>query len=121
MQQLRASLRRLCVHARACGHMHCVNTPHSAPPLRCRPSTVCRSAQQLCTNESISRRPPSRFSITALEQGCQRCGRDVYTKMYADEAARVAEWMEGARARGHGLSLECVAVQQLQRPGTPMC
>lgn len=36
-----------------------------------------------------------RFSITALEQGCQRCWRDVYARMYADEASRVAEWLTG--------------------------
>ena len=35
------------------------------------------------------------FSVTALEQSCQRCGRDVYCRMYADEAGRVADWMQG--------------------------
>lgn len=44
--------------------------------------------------------PPPRFSITALEQQCQRCGRDVFTRMYSDEAARVADWLTGAWRRG---------------------
>ncbi|KAL4419793.1 hypothetical protein ABPG75_006892 [Micractinium tetrahymenae] len=41
-----------------------------------------------------------RFSVTALEQGCQRCQRDVYARMYADEAGRVAEWLTDAYERG---------------------
>lgn len=63
------------------------------------------------------------FSVTALEQSCQRCGRDVYVRMYADEAGRVADWMQGeapAAGRLHGMQL-WPGRRAATQPALPAC
>eukprot|EP00887_Chlorella_sp_A99_P003692 scaffold7.g3692.t1 len=41
-----------------------------------------------------------RFSVTALEQSCQKCGRDCYAAVYLDEAMRCAIFLSAAYESG---------------------